>query len=106
MSNVSVTIAGRRYTLACAEGEESHIAKLAQSIDSKLSSIPGLSTQSETQTLLFACLLLADALDEAHGHISALEASAQIGSAHESEAAVPLENLAEKLEGLAQRLEA
>jgi cell division protein ZapA len=64
MSNVTVSIGGRSYTVACDTGQEAHIAALGRLIDSKLSSVPGVSGQSEARTLLFAALLLADELDE------------------------------------------
>jgi cell division protein ZapA len=64
MSNVTVTIAGRHYTVACAAGEESHIELLGRSIDTRLEGLPNLAAQSEARTLLFAALLLADELHE------------------------------------------
>ena len=36
MSNVTLEIAGRRYTVACAAGEEAHIEMLGASISGKL----------------------------------------------------------------------
>lgn len=96
MSNVTLQIAGRRYTIACAEGEESHIEMLGASIDGKLAGMTNMSAQSEPRTLLFAALLLADELHEvqkANGGESA------------TNAAEPLENMAERLESIAQRLE-
>ena len=94
MSNVTLQIAGRRYTVACAEGEEPHIETLGASIDAKLSAMPGMTSQSEPRTLLFAALLLADELHETRRELGI---AARIGE--------PLENLAERLEDLASRLE-
>lgn len=96
MSNVTLQIAGRRYTVACAEGEERHVQKLGASIDAKLSAAPGISRQSEPRTLLFAALLLADELDEVQG---------QADSEAEASIAETLEKVAERLEDLALRLE-
>ena len=64
MSEVSLSIGGRSYKVACADGEEAHIRRLGEAIDGKLRSMPQLSPQ-ETQNLLFASLLLADELHEA-----------------------------------------
>ena len=94
MSNVTLTIGGRHYTVACAAGEEAHIEKLGGAIDAKLQGTPGLSGQSEARTLLFAALLLADELHEARG-----------GAAPPA-AASPSPALADNLEALAGRLEA
>jgi cell division protein ZapA len=65
MSNVSLHIGGRTFTVACAPGEEDHISGLGRMIDAKLHKMGGASGQSETRVLLFAALLLADELHEA-----------------------------------------
>ena len=99
MSNVTVTIGGRHYTVACAAGEEPHIEMLGRSIDGKLEGMTNLGGQSEARTLLFAALLLADELHEARsgGAPPAARPSPAI--------AENLETLASRLEGLAERLE-
>lgn len=100
-ADVTLSIGGRRYKLACAPGEEEHIARLGRAIDGKLAAVNGLARQSETQTLLYATLLLADELHE----------RAAAGAERDSRGdaadflAEPLERLAEKLETLALRLE-
>lgn len=64
MSNVNLQIGGRTFTVACAAGEEDHIARLGRMIDDKLQAMGGSAGQTETRTLLFAALLLADELHE------------------------------------------
>ncbi len=64
MSNVNLTIAGRPTAVSCAAGEESHIEMLGRMIDERARRIGG--AQSEARTLLFAALMLADELHEAH----------------------------------------
>ena len=96
MSNVTLTIGGRFYTVACAEGEEAHIEALGRTIDGKLHGLPNLSGQSEARTLLFAALLLADELHELRPGGS---------PAADGQAADALERLADTLESLAERLE-
>lgn len=64
MSNVKLEIGGREFSVACAAGEEAHIAALGQSIDDKLREMGGAAGQSESRTLLFAALLLADEVHE------------------------------------------
>ena len=92
MSNVTVTIGGRHYTVACAAGEEEHIEMLGRSIDGRLQGLPNLSGQSEARTLLFAALLLADELHEAQSRGAPATVAIEPG-------------VIEKLEGLAGRLE-
>ena len=100
MSNVTLEIAGRRYTIACAEGEEPHIEMLGASIHQKLSQVDNLGGQSPERVLLYASLLLADELHEA-GSLKTPDMPAQ----PTDENARQLENVAEKLEMLAMQLE-
>jgi cell division protein ZapA len=92
-NNVTLEIAGRRYTIACAAGEEQHIEKLGASIDTKLAQLDSLNGQSPERVLLYASLLLADELHEAKSAIS--------DDGH----AETLEKMAERLEALAMQLE-
>ena len=101
MSNVALTIGGRQYTVACAAGEEEHVAQLGASIDAKVASAQGLANQSEARTLLYAALLLADELHEA----GAASASGAPVAADTGEDAAALEDIATRLEDLAARLE-
>lgn len=64
MSNVTLHIGGRAFTVACAEGEEKHIAALGRIIDAKLHTMGAAAGQNETRMLLFGALLLADELHE------------------------------------------
>jgi cell division protein ZapA len=98
MSNITLDIAGRKFTVACGPGEEPHIEMLGRIIDSKIEGMPGLATQSEARCLLYAALLLADEVHELRG--GAAPAPADDGGAAEA-----LESVAETLEGLAERLE-
>ena len=99
MSNITVTIAGRHYTVACAPGEEEHIEMLGRTIDGKLTGVTNLSGQSDARTLLFAALLLADEIHEARSGV------APPPPASSGPDAETLERLAERLEELAERLE-
>lgn len=99
MSNVTLQIGGRAYTVACAEGEEAHIQALGGMIADKVRSM-GTAAQSEPRQLLFAALLLADELHEARTAL----ASAQSAAAPDRHAPA-LEALATRLENIATHLE-
>jgi cell division protein ZapA len=99
MSNVTLEIAGRKFAVACAEGEEAHIAMLGRTIDAKLADMPHIANQSEARALLFAALLLADENHEMKNGGGGAPANAA------PELAESLEALAERLEGLASQLE-
>ncbi len=59
MSNVNLTIGGRSFTLACADGQEPHVEHLGRLIDEKVAAA-GAVGQTETRMLLFAAIMLAD----------------------------------------------
>ncbi|TDW68135.1 cell division protein ZapA [Novosphingobium sp. PhB55] len=63
MANISLMIGGREFMLACADGEEAHLTRLAEMIDEKLAQA-GAVGQTEPRMLLFASLMLADELHE------------------------------------------
>jgi cell division protein ZapA len=95
MAEVILSVGGYSYKMACRDGEEPHLQKLAAAVDTKVKEAQAaVGNTSEIRQLLFAALLFAD---------ESLEpAKAQI-----SEPADPahLDALAAKLENLAQRLE-
>jgi cell division protein ZapA len=104
MSNVTLLIGGRSYTVACAEGEENHVLGLGSLIDGKLASMGDMAGQAETRMLLFASLLLADELHEAGGGKSASAPEPHAGQIPPA-MALRLDELATSLENLATRLE-
>lgn len=95
MSNVTLQIGGRAYTVACADGEEDHIRALGALVADKVQSL-GTAGQSEPRQLLFAALMLADELHEARAALAA--------AAPDSHAPA-LEALATRLENIATHLE-
>ena len=106
MSNVALSIGGRRFTVACAEGEEAHVLSLGTTIDGKLAAMDGMSSQSESRMLLFAALLLADELHEAGANPSPEPQPAlQAAGAAWAQLAERLGAFAAKVENLADRLE-
>ncbi|HEY8603314.1 cell division protein ZapA [Tsuneonella suprasediminis] len=69
MSEVSVTVGGRVYRVACAQGEEDRVRNLATLVNAKLESMGRLGPQ-DAQNLLFASLMLADEAHEAKENAS------------------------------------
>jgi len=104
MSDVVLTLGGRSYSVACAPGEEAHIADLGRIIEDKLRTLPGMG-KNDSRSLLFAALLLADELFELR-NAEKVQASAETAPSVAA-AATPdqLEALAERLEALADALE-
>lgn len=101
MSEVTLSIGGKHYTVSCAAGQEAHISKLGTMIDAKIASLNGSRSTYDAQNLLFAALFLADELVESQAE----DSPAQAGPSAEDKAAMALEKVAERLEKLAAKLE-
>jgi cell division protein ZapA len=101
MASVDIEIAGRRYVVACRDGEEPHLREVGGIVDKKaLDAAGAVGSLSETKQLLFASLLLADELKERR------QASADAAPSEPDPAlAEALERLAVRVESLADRLE-
>ena len=74
MSQVSVTINGRQFRMACEDGQEGHLMDLARDLDTR---IEGLRTKfgeiGDTRLTVMAALTLADVLSETGDRIKKLE---------------------------------
>lgn len=100
MSNVTLTIGGRPYTVSAADGEETHIEMLGRMIAERVARGGASPGQSEARMLLFAALMLADELHELHKQLP------PPGSAKpEPEAEVPTPAVIARIESLAARVE-
>ena len=108
MASVEVEIAARKYSIACRDGEESHLRSVAAIVDAKAKdAASALGNLGEARQLLFASLLLADELKE---HRSGQSQSARAGPEPAPAGIDPalldaLERLAGRVESLAEQLE-
>jgi cell division protein ZapA len=114
MPKVDVTINGRAYQVACKDGEESHLADLAEYFDKRVSElIDTIGPASETRLMLMAGLVIADELSETLDKVETLETAVTdarergaSGSAAVTEkAGRAIDVLAQRLEAIAERLE-
>ena len=53
MSDVTLSIGGRNYTVSCADGQEDHVRHLASVIDGKLSAMGNNLSSNDAKNLLF-----------------------------------------------------
>jgi cell division protein ZapA len=68
MAEVQLSIGGHSYSVACADGEEAHLQRLAGLVDAEVSAARAAAgALSESWQLLFAALFLADKLPAADG---------------------------------------
>ena len=78
MAQVPITIAGRTYRMACADGEEAHLEGLAADLEGRISELRGAFGEIGDQRLIvMAALAFADERFEALKKIKALEAQTQ-----------------------------
>jgi cell division protein ZapA len=74
MSQVNTTIAGRQFRLACEDGQEDHLQKLAEELDERIAGLRGKFGEiGDTRLTVMAALTLADELSEANRRVRRLE---------------------------------
>ena len=74
MSHVNVTINGRQYRMACEEGQESRLLRLAENLETRVVSLRGKFGEIGDQRLtVMAALTVADELVDAGARIRTLE---------------------------------
>ena len=102
MSQVSVTINDRQYQIACDDGQEAHLTRLAAYIDKRVGELVAAVGQVGNERLLvMTSLLVADELSDAYSERDALkETDEGAGARLEVE-----ENLGVALDAVAQRIE-
>ncbi len=78
MAQVTVTIAGRTYRMACGDGEEAHLEGLAALYDSRIEEMRrGLGELGDMRLHVMAALMIADELTFLKKRVEALEAEAE-----------------------------
>lgn len=116
MPQVVVTINTRSYAVACGDGEEQHLLRLAAHVDERVMSLAREVGQvGDARLLLMASLLMADDLEQAEQR--AQDAQAEVMGARqahadaadkmaelETKSAAYVERLAQRVESLAARL--
>jgi cell division protein ZapA len=110
MSQVTVTINGRQFRMACEDGQESHLLRLAQDLDQRIERLRGTFGEiGDTRLTVMAALTVADELAEATGKLHHLEedmaslqdaraASAERAEATQAAVAAALNSAAERIE--------
>jgi cell division protein ZapA len=105
MPQVDVSINGRRYSIACDDGEQDHLKQLAQYVDGRVKELVSSVGQVGDQRLLvMTSLLVADELAEAYAKIS--NGAAEQKDADEDRLAAIIDKMAERVEAIAAVIEA
>ena len=116
MPQVTVTIAGKTYRMACAEGEERHLEGLAAAYDARIEQMrTSFGEIGDLRLHVMAAIAQADELHETKRRIAALESEvAMLNSVNasrderleriEARLAEGVQMAAERIEGLARSL--
>jgi cell division protein ZapA len=112
MGQVSVTINGRVYRMACDDGQEEHLAQLARDLDARISRLrESFGEIGDTRLTVMAALVIADELSEVKRQLTTAEEIADkyssIGDrveANERAFAEAIEAAADRIEQLAHSL--
>jgi cell division protein ZapA len=116
MSEVNVTINARQYRMACENGQEPHLLKLAEDLDQRIAQLrTSFGEIGDTRLTVMAALTVADELAEAGRNISRLEEELAVlrdervvaaGRTQQTHAALvaAFNSAAERIEGLTKKL--
>jgi len=116
MSHVNVTINGRQYRMACEEGQETRLLRLAESLESRVENLRGKFGEiGDARLTVMAALTVADELQDAHQQVRALQeelaalrdvrvAAADRARATQSAVAAALNSAADRIEKTTQVL--
>jgi cell division protein ZapA len=75
MAQVSVRINGRQYQVACEDGQEEHLDKLAAYIDQRVAElVRDVGQVGDARLLVMSALLIADELADAYDELNELRA--------------------------------
>ena len=116
MSQVNVTINGRQFRMACEDGEEARLSRLAEELDASIATLRSRFGEiGDTRLTVMAALTLADQLSETKEKLQRLEpelatlrnasvASADHSQATQSAVVAALNAAAERIENITKRL--
>lgn len=116
MSQISITINGRDYSIVCDDGQEQHLSRLAEYLDGRVAElVDSVGQIGDARLLLMVGLLIADELSDAYaeladakqggdnGELGAPDSGQNAGMADEMASA--LETASSRIEAIAERLE-
>ncbi|MCA0316621.1 MAG: cell division protein ZapA [Proteobacteria bacterium] len=75
MAHVSVTINGRQFRMACDDGQEDHLLRLAAEVNEKVDQLKGAFGEiGDTRLTVMAAIMVADELADVRRRLKAAEA--------------------------------
>jgi len=116
MGQVSVTINGRQFRMACEDGQEDHLIDLARDLDERIEGLRAKFGEiGDTRLTVMAALTISDELGEMVARLNRLEqqflaaqdahvATADRNRAAQAEIAAAMTAAAERIESVARKL--
>jgi cell division protein ZapA len=116
MAQVSVSINGRQFRMACEEGQEAHLMQLARELDDRIAGLRAKFGEiGDTRLTVMAALTIADELGEMGLRITRLEqelaaaqdahaATADRNRSMQAAVAAAMASAAERIESIARKL--
>jgi cell division protein ZapA len=116
MAQVTVTINGRQFRMACEDGQENHLQRLAADLDRRIEQLrKNFGEIGDTRLTVMAALTVADELGETSAKLRQMEqelavlqdariASAEHAKATQAAVAAALNSAAERIERITRRL--
>jgi cell division protein ZapA len=116
MTQVTATIAGRQFRLACEDGQEEHLQALAKSLDQRIIDLRAKFGEiGDTRLTVMAALTIADEVAESQHRVRVLEdeiaalqdsrlVSADRAKAASSAVVHAFNSAAERIEGITRKL--
>ena len=109
MAKVTVNVNERKYTVACDDGQEAHITRLGEYVDRRVGELVAAVGQiGDAKLLVMMSLLVADELSDAYAETETMKSGGKGAAAaaqSEDRMSKSLENIAERIESIAARLE-
>ncbi len=106
MTQVSVAINGRDYDIACDNGQEEHLERLAAFVDKRVKElITSVGQIGDARLLVMVSILIADELAVAYAEVAKMKIdSTPAASANPARIAAKLDTFAARIENIADRL--
>ena len=116
MSHVNVTIHGRQYRMACEDGQEDHLRRLAKDLENRIEQLKAsFGAVGDMRLMVMAALTIADELADTGKRMRRLEedlaalqdarnASSHRAQATEAAIVAALNAAAERIEGITRTL--
>jgi cell division protein ZapA len=108
LAQVSVSINGRKYQIACEDGQEAHWRGWPRTSTRRINElVASVGQVGDAQLLVMASLVIADELSDAYAEVESLKAGDRAAAVRldaEESLGAAMDSLAERIEGVAERL--